>query len=565
MTTTAGFAEPLPNPPPAQVEGHESPSSPILQPWKRKVQADIQHTNKLVDHLLNNVADCCVLFSSEGKKPSDPNIEGPPSGKDKNTIHVVIAEVIFSGNIVYSGQYAANQTRFRDSVSNRITDLQNKFRDYRNEFELTGAGIVPLNVGTAENLHAKVQKEFPWQLCLFPLPCNIPSTSAATGSGTGIPQYDYPPPPHPPPSQFAPHQFDLPHQSGQPGGVTGSHPQWNYNVPPQSTHPGGVPALQFNFPLPQNAQPGSASGSPQHWTFGLPPRGTYTGGVTGSLSTPQFNFAPPPQSAQASGSSGSPQRWNYDLSPQGAQSNTYSPGPPTLSDFPGMDNDDDNPLAGDMEDLRMDESVSRHDDDNIFSLDSPPKSKQGGNKRQQPPSSPTPSPPPFAAPQKPRTSTHDGCGSFKSHAGQLMACEGATNSTPSVASSKTSRSSLGRGRASRQGSSVQKSPTSQTSVLANPKGKDSVLKRVQSEIQEQVEMLNDDLESIHSEKKEHDFIHEERANERADAAIVHQRMKEAKETEICLHEADTKALEMERDLMRQKIEWAKLNAAAKSG
>lgn len=84
-------------------------------------QADIQRTNKLVDYLVNNVADCRILFSSEGKKPSDPNIEGPPSGKDKNAIYAVIAEVIFSGDRVYSGQYAANRTRFRDSVSNRIT------------------------------------------------------------------------------------------------------------------------------------------------------------------------------------------------------------------------------------------------------------------------------------------------------------------------------------------------------------------------------------------------------------------------------------------------------------
>lgn len=93
-------------------------------------------------------------------------------------------------------------------------------------------------------------------------------------------------------------------------------------------------------------------------------------------------------------------------------------------------------------------------------------------------------------------------------------------------------------------------------------------------------MLNDDLDSLHSEKvslyqlknerlmvkmnsnrqqKEHDFIREERANECVDAAIVHQRMKEAKEAEIRLREADAKALEIERDVMRLWIEWAKLN------
>ncbi|KAG1833670.1 hypothetical protein DFJ58DRAFT_869462 [Suillus subalutaceus] len=305
-------------------------------------QADVQRTNKLVDYLVNNMADCCVLFSSEGKKPSDPNIEGPPLGKDKNAIHAVM------------------------------------LRPYSSSIGSEGFGLSS-------------------QLCSSPPQCNIPSTSTATCSGTGVPQFNYPPPPHPPPLQFAPHQFDFapPHQGGQPGSVTGSHPQWSY-ISPQSAHPGGVPAPQFNFPLPQNAQPGNASGSLQHWNFGLPPQGAYTGGVTGSLPTPQFNFAPPPQSVQATSTSGSPQRWNYDLSPQGGQSqsrNTYSPGPPTLSDFPGMDDDNDNPLADDMEDLRIDESVGRHDDDNVFNLNSPPKSKWGGKKCQQPPSYPTPSPP----------------------------------------------------------------------------------------------------------------------------------------------------------------------------
>jgi hypothetical protein len=110
---------------------------PVPQPNKRKSkrskgdgettessiswQADPQRTNKLVHFLTNNPADCRILFSSEGKKPADPDIEGPPSGKDKNAIHAVMAEVIFSGDHIYAAQYAANRIRFRDSVANRIT------------------------------------------------------------------------------------------------------------------------------------------------------------------------------------------------------------------------------------------------------------------------------------------------------------------------------------------------------------------------------------------------------------------------------------------------------------
>jgi hypothetical protein len=133
--TTAGHAEPLPNPPQHQVESRESSSGPTTQQEKTKHskgdgettessiswQADPQCTNKLVHFLTNNPADCRILFSSEGKKPADPDIEGPPSGKDKNAIHAVMAEAIFSGNRIYAAQYAANWIRFCDSVANHIT------------------------------------------------------------------------------------------------------------------------------------------------------------------------------------------------------------------------------------------------------------------------------------------------------------------------------------------------------------------------------------------------------------------------------------------------------------
>lgn len=93
-------------------------------------------------------------------------------------------------------------------------------------------------------------------------------------------------------------------------------------------------------------------------------------------------------------------------------------------------------------------------------------------------------------------------------------------------------------------------------------------------------MLNDDLESMHSEKltlyqlknerlmvkmnanrqdKEHMFLREERAHERSDATLVHQRLQETKAQEIRLREADAKALELEREVMLLRIEYAKLN------
>jgi hypothetical protein len=153
-----------------------------------------------------------------------------------------------------------------------------------------------------------------------------------------------------------------------------------------------------------------------------------------------------------------------------------------------------------MEDLCMDESDGRHD----IILDSPPKPNRHPKKHQQPPSSPTPSPPSlaFAAPQKPHTAIHDNRGTFKTHASQLMGHRGATNSTLSVASSLNTSctGSLGRGCTGKQGSSAQQSSTSQTSVSAKSKGKESVSKHIRSEVQEQVEMLSNDLNNLHSEK-----------------------------------------------------------------
>ncbi|KAG2085641.1 uncharacterized protein F5147DRAFT_781935 [Suillus discolor] len=132
---------------------------------------------------------------------------------------------------------------------------------------------------------------------------------------------------------------------------------------------------------------------------------------------------------------------------------------------------------------------------------------------------------------------------------------------------------------SHEPSSQQSSPTAQTSVSTTPAS--SVSKRLRTEIHEQMDVLNDDLESIHSDKltlyqlknerlmvklnascqdKEHRMMREERMDERADAAIVHQRMKEAKEADIRLREADAAAFAVEADVLCLQIQWAQLNA-----
>jgi hypothetical protein len=61
------------------------------------------------------------------------------------------------------------------------------------------------------------------------------------------------------------------------------------------------------------------------------------------------------------------------------------------------------------------------------------------------------------------------------------------------------------------------------------------------------------LNTTHQEK-EHHMMHEERINECADAAITHQHLKETKEAEICLHEADAATLAMEADVLHLHIQ-----------
>ncbi|KAG1855239.1 hypothetical protein F4604DRAFT_1932296 [Suillus subluteus] len=57
-------------------------------------------------------------------------------------------------------------------------NLWNKFCDIRAEFESTGAGIVLIDSETSENLHCKIDKEFPWYNDLYKIWGSNPSFSA---------------------------------------------------------------------------------------------------------------------------------------------------------------------------------------------------------------------------------------------------------------------------------------------------------------------------------------------------------------------------------------------------
>ncbi|KAG1876230.1 hypothetical protein F4604DRAFT_1924519 [Suillus subluteus] len=521
-----------------------------------------QRTNRLVDHLVGSAPDCRILFASEKRNSANREAEGRLSGKDKNEIHAFIARVVFSDDDQYGPLYASNPNKFRDSVGNRIAALRTKFRDIRAEFESTGAGIVPIDSETS-----KYEKDFPWYDQLYSIWGSHPSFSAKTSSSK--PGVDH-----------AGDLFSLTRPSG--GSV----------CPPASSSADPDSPMQLGYmPLPPNAQAGGVAGSSTGSAYGYPPPSAHAGGAAAAPSaSPQFFYSPP----APGGSGGSPSQWNYAPSPPGAHTNSsagspvfrfpplpsgsishdgaYSPVTPSLNDNYNYDGlYDDNPLADEMEDLHMDgmDEITR-DDSNAISLNSPPRPR-AGKKRQEPPSPPSP-PATSQMPQMSCTSVQNDRSSFKSHVSQVMRRE--KSKSGSVASSGSRPSS----HSSQQPLSQQSSPTAQTSV-STPAS--SASKCLRTEIRKQIDMLNDDLESMHSDKltlyqlknerlmvklnanrqdKEHDMMREEHLNERSDAAIVHQRMKEAKEVDICLREVDAAALAMEADVLRLRIQWAQLNA-----
>ncbi|KAG1848899.1 hypothetical protein F4604DRAFT_1935189 [Suillus subluteus] len=484
-------------------------SSPATISWHNVPM----RTNKLVDYLVEHPPDCAILFATETSKKSN-NYQadlGHASGKDKGEIYSVIMNHVFHNDATYGSWYATNPIKFCDSVANHITFLQNKFRDIRAKFESTGAGIVPIDSETSDNLHCKIKKDFPWYNDLYRIWGSNPSFSAKTSSS----------------KPGAGHTSDL-------------------------------------FVLTRPA--GCSSGSPQFTNYLHPPPSI---GGSSTDSPVQMAYAYLPESASPTGSTASsPLHFTHMPLPPTFSCEDYSPAPPEFNDYKPPSND--GPLADGMEDLHMDDMDNIRHDENIYNLDSPPKSKKACGKKQQLPSSPTLSPPQSVAPL-PHTSNHDSRSSFKSHTNQVIMCESASSATSS------SRASSGQ---SNPFSPQQASPTSQTLFSERVSSMELVKKHLQTEVQEQVEMLNDDLESMHSEKlalyqlknewlmvklnanwqdKEHHLLHEERAHECADAALIHQRLQENKAQEIRLWEVDAKALELEREVMLLCIEYAKLN------
>ncbi|KAG1834678.1 hypothetical protein EV424DRAFT_1341030 [Suillus variegatus] len=90
------------------------------------------------------------------------NIDNAPSGKDKNEIYDVIAKLIFATHPKYKATYHQDLKKFRVSVANCITALKNKYKKCKAKFSAMGAGVVPLDATTSNNLLDEVNAELPW-------------------------------------------------------------------------------------------------------------------------------------------------------------------------------------------------------------------------------------------------------------------------------------------------------------------------------------------------------------------------------------------------------------------
>ncbi|KAI6124916.1 hypothetical protein EV401DRAFT_1886196 [Pisolithus croceorrhizus] len=81
---------------------------------------------KLLLWLLNNPADCAILFNERKDQDTQGNTAKPHAQRQKD-IHAVIANFLFSSNLKYGDKYAANPGKFASAVNAHLTSLKAKY------------------------------------------------------------------------------------------------------------------------------------------------------------------------------------------------------------------------------------------------------------------------------------------------------------------------------------------------------------------------------------------------------------------------------------------------------
>ncbi|KAG2053297.1 hypothetical protein BDR06DRAFT_1053163 [Suillus hirtellus] len=508
----------------------------LIMQW----QADPSHTQRVIEYLRNHPADCRVLFFLDGKQS---HTEGDrPLGKDK-----------LSADPNYVAQYAEVPDKFRDSTNNHIMSLKKRFHECHDKLNLTGAGVMPNDV--TQNLHAQVLHTFLWYDELLSIMGTNPALSVKTISSR-------------PGTDHAANFFALTQgtqTSGQAPFVPVPSGQASFgSAPSGQVSFGSVLSGQVPFGSAPSGQAPFGSAPSGQAPFGSVPSGQAPFGSVpsgqvpfGSAPSGQVPFTVPPfASSSPSGyhpSHPSIIACSHPPVPAPSESNTYCD-----NNYVGDGYDEDMDM-----DLRFDDmpqpqppimSNYWEEEGDVTILNSPPKpraSKRWACQSASPSSShsPLPKSSSFVLPLKLQTSLHDSHAAF----GKRV--------------SRTSWTSANSPKPSSSGSSLSKTTmsapasTSQMSQLPSSKGKGRQVKWVWSDLQGDLNQLNDEIGSIQSDwitqgelknehymvkynlthqVNEHKFLHEEHVHCDKEAVATHQRSQEAKDMEIHLCEAEAK-------------------------
>ncbi|KAG1719422.1 uncharacterized protein EDB91DRAFT_1257684 [Suillus paluster] len=416
--------------------------------------------------------------------------------------------------------------------------------------------------------------DLPWFKDLNPIWCTNPAFAAKTHSSK--PGVDH-----------AGELYALMHSTGGTGPSTKSRNPANaqhsssIHVLPPSTHAATMSAASTSAyaPLPSTHTTTSTTSISTHVPLPSIQAATTSAASTSAQSSlPDGPFLPDP--AHSSG----PQPSSHRIPPYGpflpeashlwlaslGYSNKAQIDPHLLNFQPPSPGDPDTnrhamPLPDDdfniYNDNSMYDSFANEEDYSVISLDSPP--KVVGKKCHL---GATPSPPPnapfpvFEVTQKSRTPIYDSCAAFRS-------CEPTSHGHPrkpaSIASSGMTCSISTPTTITCDGLSDLISPTPKTSLSANLKGTSMKYKRVKSSIQEQVNKVSMELESMqsdtascrdsrnehlkvklnaklkyHHEEKKYQWLCESCSHDAMQATATHQREQEARDAEICLCEGD---------------------------
>ncbi|KAG1855030.1 hypothetical protein C8R48DRAFT_776435 [Suillus tomentosus] len=500
---------------------HAAQAPKLVVQW----QADPSRTQRVIEYLRNHPADCRVLFFSDGKQS---HTEGDhPSGKDKLSVCSVVARHVFQADPNYAAQYAEVPDKFRDSTNNHIMSLKKRFRECHDKLNSTGAGVMPNDV--AQNLHAQVLHTFPWYDELLSIMGTNPALSVKTVSSH-------------PGTDHAANFFALT-QGAQTSGQAPFVP---------------APSGQASFGSAPSGQAPFGSAPSGQAPFGSAPSGQAPFGSAPSAPSVQAPFTVPPFASSSLPS-------GYHPSHPGIITRSHPPAPaPSESDTYCDNNYVGDGYDEDMDmDLRFDDvpqpqppvtSNYWEEEGDVTILNSPPKPRASKRRARQSASpssscSPLPKSSSFVLPPKSQTSLHDSRAAF----GKRV--------------SRTSRTSANSPKPSSSGSSLLKTTmsapasTSQTSQLPSSKGKGRQVKWVRSDLQGDLNRLNDEIGSVQSDRitwgelknerymakynlarqvDEHKFLREERVHCDKEAVATHQCSQEAKDTEIHLREAEAK-------------------------